>query len=623
MFEFFKAGRARVSRGGTASAARRRSCRASWVRACLLLIGALGGPAMAQHFDVELRTDKGPVSGSRIQTDFFGDLPLAGKLPFDAQSGYRIFPAYFGDFPGGKYATANPGFQAFGGTFVQGEEIHFRALGGLLYWSPASGKWGPAASGVKITLYGGIPPEVVLGYSSNPALWADRYAYYQAGTRFETEGVSGPLTALIDDVKAGGSFHSHLDWKIAASTGKPPVGAYMLTLELWSPTLDGVRPKYLASQPFHVIFEAGITAAQMQQAFDARISPPCAAQSLTWAVGAGSCSALVAEVASGSSVVATDSVAPATGSASFSCSKGRWGAPESTSCALPPPAACASQSLNWSVGASSCAALVPVTASGQEVRLSDALLPTLGEASFACADGVWGQPSHALCAVPAPAACTAQDLSWALAGQTCSAAVPATASGAMAVATDIDVPATGNASFACSNGRWSAASAASCALPPPAACAAQQMNWVQAGNSCSAFVAATAAGGAATVTDALQPATGSASFACSNGVWSAAGNASCKVPAPAACAAQTLSWKVGLETCQAAAPGANSGALVQISAANLPSTGAATFACVDGLWSAPREASCSLPPVRPPPPARTPTSPWAPAVQMPWERAQR
>jgi hypothetical protein len=30
-----------------------------------------------------------------------------------------------------------------------------------------------------------------------------------------------------------------------------------------------------------------------------------------------------------------------------------------------------------------------------------------------------------------------------------------------------------------------------------------------------------------------------------------------------------------------------------------------------------------LPPVKPLPPARTSTSPWAPSVQLPWERARR
>ncbi len=561
-----------------------------------LMLWLLSAAAMAQHFDVELRTDKGPVAGSRIQTDFFGDLGLAGQLPFDAQSGYRIFPAYFGDFPGGKYKTANPGFQAFGGTFLQGELIHFRALGSLLFWNPSTGKWGPAASGVKVTLFGGIPPEVVLGYSTNPALWTDQYAYYQAGTRFETSGISGPLTALIDDVKVGGSFHSHLDWKISNTSGNPPVGAYMVTLELWSPTLVGGQPKYLASQPFHVIFEAGINAAQMEQAFAARITPPCEGQPLAWTVGANSCSASVAETSSGTSVVVSDLVAPATGTASFSCSRGNWGSPNNATCALPSPAACASQSLSWSVGALSCSATAPATVSGAAATLSDTLGPTLGEARFSCSDGAWGAPSNASCAVPPPPACAAQSMSWTVGGQSCSAAVAATASGGAAIATDTVSPATGSASFSCGGGSWSAPAAASCAVPPPAACSAQSLTWTQAGNSCNAVVPTTNSGATAQAADQVQPATGTANFACNAGVWAAASNASCSLPPPAACAAQTLSWTVAGNSCSATVQETASGNPVIARDAALPLTGAANFTCSNGTWSAASQASCAAPP---------------------------
>jgi hypothetical protein len=588
----------------------------------LLWLG-LAGPALAQHFDVELRTDKGPVVGSRILTNFFGDAVGDAGLPIDAESGYRIFPAYFGDFPGGRYATANPGFQAFGGAFLLGEQIHFRALGSLRFWSPLSGKWEPAAAGVKLTLYGGIPPEVVLGYSSNPPAWADQYAYYQAGTRFERHGISGTLTALIDDVKAGGVFHSHLDWKIAAATGKPPVGAYMVALELWSPALVGGQPKYLASQPFHVIFEAGISPAEMQQAFAARISPPCEAQALNWSVAAASCTANVAQSASGTSVLANDAVAPATGSASFSCSKGSWSGPSNASCALPVPAACAAQALSWSVGTNSCTASAAATNSGSQALLRDSALPALGEANFACSDGVWGMPTIASCAVPPPPACSAQTLSWAVGAQSCAAVVPSTASGSAAVATDMLGPATGSASFACSDGSWSTPSSAQCAVPAPAACAAQAQTWVVGANSCTALVAATPSGGAAVAADQQQPATGTASFACSEGSWSAASKARCDVPPPAACAAQALSWSVGAESCQALLPGSPSGTQLQASDTVQPATGKALYVCSDGQWSAAREVSCALPPPKPSPPARSPTSPWAPAAQLPWDRAQR
>jgi len=308
-------------------------------------------PSQAQHFDVELRTDGGPVAGSRIVTDFFGDLDLAGQLPLDGLTGYRIFPAYFSDFAGGRYATANPGFQAFGGTFLQGEEIHFRALGRLMYWSPNDGKWSVAPAGVSVVLYGQIPTEVVIGFATDPATWAIQYAYYQAGTRFSGTGISGPLTAVIDDVQASGSFHSHLDWKITAASGNPPVGAYMVTLELWSNVLVSGQPKYRASTPFQIIFESGISQAQMQAAFAARVTPaivlPCAATNRGWQSGTFNCSANLPATVSGASVTVSDLTEPATGTAVFSCLEGVWQIPSAASCSSSPTARTNATAAPW------------------------------------------------------------------------------------------------------------------------------------------------------------------------------------------------------------------------------------------------------------------------------------
>ena len=233
-------------------------------------------PAWVQalHFDVEIRTDNGPVAGSRLQTDFYGDLGLGGALPIDGQTGYKIYPGYFGDLEGGPYLTDDPGFQAFAGTLSPGDEVHFRALGTLAHWDPASKRWGPAPSGVSVALFGGIPVEVVVGYTDNPKAWEAQYAFYAAGTRFTARGIEGPLTALIDDASRSGAFHAHLDWKITASNRAPPAGAYMVTIQLWSPTPSGAQPKYLPSAPIHIVFERGISAGQMREAMAARISPP-------------------------------------------------------------------------------------------------------------------------------------------------------------------------------------------------------------------------------------------------------------------------------------------------------------------------------------------------------------
>ena len=245
------------------------------LRTLWLGLGLLcGSSAWAIHYDIELRTSAGPVANSRITTEFFGDLDLAGHLPIDAVTCYQIFPAYFSDLAGGPYLTGNPGFQAFAGTFLKGEVIQFRALGKLQYWNPATGRWGLAPEGVELILFGGIPEEIIVGYVQNPAQWADQYNYYSGGTRFSRSGVVGPPTAAIDDAKSDGSFHAHLDWKIVSAKGVPASGVYMLSISLWSTTLSGAQPKYLVSKPFNVMFERGVSEQQVRAALMARMSPP-------------------------------------------------------------------------------------------------------------------------------------------------------------------------------------------------------------------------------------------------------------------------------------------------------------------------------------------------------------
>ncbi|MCB5186615.1 PEP-CTERM sorting domain-containing protein [Methylobacillus caricis] len=228
--------------------------------------------AQAVHYDVRLGTSNGAMAGSKITIDFYGDYDLAGKLPVDTKSGYKIFPGYFDDLEGGPRLTDDPGFQSFSNTFLYGEEVHFRALGSLSYWNPATSSWGEASAGSSVTLYGGIPVDAWLNYMLNPgnATYAAQYNYYAGGTVYTADGIGGPETALIDGASQNGTFHSHLDWKLSDSA---PAGAYMLTLQVWSPALVNGEQKYVDSDPFHVVFKsAGISQAQFDQAFEQRIA---------------------------------------------------------------------------------------------------------------------------------------------------------------------------------------------------------------------------------------------------------------------------------------------------------------------------------------------------------------
>lgn len=240
------------------------------------LLACLGQPvhAWAVHYDVEIQTSAGPVAGSRILTDFYGDLDLEGKLPVDFDTGYKIFPGYFDDLEGGPRLTDDPGFQAFPGTFLSGEEIHFRALGTLEYWDAVNANWVSAPSDAAINLYGGIPNDVALNYLLNPfdPAAAAAYAYWAGGTQFTSSGVAGPASAVIDDAKSNGAFHAHLDWELGSASAN---GVYLVTLQLWSPVQYDGTAKYLDSDPFMVIFKsAGVQDAALVDALDARLAAP-------------------------------------------------------------------------------------------------------------------------------------------------------------------------------------------------------------------------------------------------------------------------------------------------------------------------------------------------------------
>jgi hypothetical protein len=120
------------------------------------------------------------------------------------------------------------------------------------------------------------------------------------------------------------------------------------------------------------------------------------------------------------------------------------------------------------------------------------------------------------------------------------------------------------------------------------------MSWTVNGNVCSATVAGTASGSGATAVDGTDPATGSASYTCSNGAWSGPANASCNVPVD--CPAQSLSWSVGSNTCNAAVSSTASGAAASLSDGTLPTIGAARFSCSNGRWGTASDATCTQPP---------------------------
>jgi hypothetical protein len=238
----------------------------------------LPGVAAGALYDVLVGTSAGPVPGSRLTIGFFahGGAPIGGGFSTDVITGYKLFPADFGDFAGGPRATDDPGFQAFAGTFGAGELVSARGLGGLQYWAPGTAQWSAPPAGEAVRLFGAVPTDIAVAHifcqTGDPFLCdpglAALYPFYAQGTAFSAAGVTGPNPTIIDAASGAGSFHAHLDWFIEQPGGSPSTGAYLLNLQLTA------APKYLDSEPFSIIFNYGLTPAQFQTALLSRTELP-------------------------------------------------------------------------------------------------------------------------------------------------------------------------------------------------------------------------------------------------------------------------------------------------------------------------------------------------------------
>ncbi len=198
--------------------------------------------------------------------------------------------------------------------------------------------------------------------------------------------------------------------------------------------------------------------------------------------------------------------------------------------------------------------------------------------------------------VLAPAACPAQAVSWNADGQACSATLTETPAGGATLAVDSTDPTTGSARYACNQGQWSGPTAATCSAKPvePSACAAATVTWAVGDSSCSGLASGAATGQISAVVDSIGPATGLASFRCSNGQWGTPTSATCSVPAASACSATTLGWTSGGHACSANVATTSDGGTVLASDSQTPAVGSARFACNNGSWGAPEAASCDL-----------------------------
>jgi hypothetical protein len=287
--------------------------------------------------------------------------------------------------------------------------------------------------------------------------------------------------------------------------------------------------------------------------------------------------------------LATPGTSGITGKTGAACST------SSTGVTILAPTACAAQALSWTVNNNTCDGSAPATKIGLSATLSDTTGPATGSANYTCgANGVWSTPSSASCALPPPADCAAKSVQWNVGTDMCDGTAQLTTSGSAIVVQDNAGTTTGSASYSCTNGQWSAASAQTCSttvVPPPTPCAAKAFTWTVGGASCDGTTALTTSGSSSVLKDTLAPNTGSATYACSNGTWAGPTSATCAA-IQADCPATNLAWTVGTNACNASALAATSGANASLQDVAGPTTGVAKFLCTNGSWGPASAATC-------------------------------
>lgn len=255
----------------------------------------------------------------------------------------------------------------------------------------------------------------------------------------------------------------------------------------------------------------------------------------------------------GQSLTLTDSTAPTTGSASFTCTNG-----------------------TWVMGAKSC-------------------VETVG---CPYQSTVYWQHGGPVFGGGASATCMAGPLPDGTQGQQVQLTDSQGADGA-----------TGSARYTCNNGSWQSDSSRTCggATPPSAGCSAANLGWYSGGNYCTATAAATANGGYAFLNDNTAPTTGTAYATCNAGTWGTPYSTTCNAaavipptpPAPSGCQSGVFTWSVGGEVCSAHSNGAAVGTTIAL-ADTTGTIGSAYVTCTAQGWGNLFSTVCSqqyLPPV--------------------------
>lgn len=245
----------------------------------------LSQTVIAQHLDVEVwgegnalfvgycRTP-GVVGCDLVKTAQMLELPDAA-LPREATTGKLIFMADFRDFSGGDFRTRNPGFQSVRNGLLPNELIGYRALGALRYWDSASSSWGRPPDDTQVSLFGGLEAsaEVKKDFqqcAGQLLCFSDGSFGIDGRTVFSADGIQGNPELVVDITNSNGVLHTHLSFFLENQRGEAggPIGAYLIEMQLHS------NARFFPSEPFLILFNAGLDEAEFAKALSALIGDP-------------------------------------------------------------------------------------------------------------------------------------------------------------------------------------------------------------------------------------------------------------------------------------------------------------------------------------------------------------
>ena len=230
-----------------------------------------------------------------------------------------------------------------------------------------------------------------------------------------------------------------------------------------------------------------------------RCNARCPTSTETWRVGNDSCSDTLTGGAHGSTRTAGVDTGSPRGSASYRCSDGDWLERPGSTCARE----CKGADKTWNVGGDECTGSLKTKPSGQPDTASDTTYSDTGSAIYRCSDGTWIGPSSESC----HAGCVAQTISGCSLSNTIHG-VPDSGSCGGGYS--------GSCSYSCRDGNWTVQQAC---VPDPDDCTEELKSWSVGNNDCSARLADGLHGQSGTAGDRVYSGTGSATYDCKDGIW--------------------------------------------------------------------------------------------------------